>query len=189
MEESILTMYSVFYWIAIPATIIFAIMILGSLIGFGDSDFDTDMDVDTDIEGEVDTGSGFPIFTTKNLLAFLTMFSWSGMACIKFGLGTLATLSISTGAGVVMVLILSSLFFLMNKLRHENIPTIKDAVGKSAKVYCKIPKNGRGQVSVIVNGSLQTIDAIAKGGKTFDTGDSVEVVEAKDTELVVDSVK
>jgi len=185
----ILTMYSVFYWIAIPSTAIFGILILGSLIGFGDSDLDTDMDVDSDIEGDMEIGDDFPIFTIKNLFAFLTMFSWSGIACIKFGLSALATLSISTGAGIIMIIILSSLFFLMSKLKNENVPTIKDAIGKNAKVYCKIPKNGKGQVSVIVNGSLQTIDAIAKSGKSFDTGESVEVVEAKDTELVVDSVK
>jgi len=173
-------MYSVFYWIAIPSTIIFGIINLSSLIGFGGSDFDSNLD---------DVCSDFSIFTLKNLLAFLTMFSWSGMACIKFGFGALATLSISTGAGVLMVTILSSLFLLMNKLINENIPRIADAVGKNAKVYCKIPKNGRGQVSVVINGSLHTIDAVTKNGKSFNTGDSVEIVEAKETELVVDSVK
>ncbi len=187
----IAAMYSMFFWIAIPATIIFIIMILASLIGAGDAEIDGDMDFDTDIDTDTDTESGgdFPIFTIKNLFAFLTMFSWTGMACVKYGLGTAATLGISTGAGVVLVLILSSIYVLMSKLKHENVPSIKTTVGQTAKVYLRIPKNGRGQVSVIVNGSLQTIDAITKNGKTFNTGDTVEVVEATDTELIVDSVK
>lgn len=182
------TMYSIFYWIAIPATIIFGFLILGSLIGFGDTDVDLEAEFDTDMDTDVDTPD-FPILTIKNFLAFLTMFSWTGMACLKYGFGTAATLGISTGAGIVLVLALISLYYMMNKLKQDTVSSISDAIGKSATVHLRIPKNGRGQISVIINGSLQTIDAIAKNGKAFRTGDTVEVVEANDTELIVDSIK
>lgn len=183
----IATMYSMFYWIAIPATIIFGIMILGSLIGFGDTDIEVEADLDVDSESETG-GSSFPVLTIKNFLAFLTMFSWTGMACVKYGFGTAATLGISTGSGIFLVLAMTSLYLLMNKLKQDTSSSISEAVGKSAKVHLRIPKNGRGQINVIINGSLQTIDAIAKNGKSFKTGDTVEVVEAKETELVVDSL-
>lgn len=181
-------MYSMFYWIAIPVTIIFTLLILGSLIGFGDTDVDVETDFDSDMDTDVDTPD-FPILTIKNFLAFLTMFSWTGMACIKYDFGTAATLGISTGAGIVLVLLLTSLYYMMSKMKQDTVSSISEAVGKSAKVHLTIPKDGRGQINVIINGSLQTIDAIAKNGKAFKTGDTVEVVEANDTELIVDSIK
>lgn len=181
------TMYSMFFWIAIPATIIFGIMILGSLIGFGDTDLDVETEFDAEMDTDVDAPE-FPILTIKNFLAFLTMFSWTGMACIKYGLGTFATLGISVGAGILLVLAMTSIYALMNKLKQDTKSSISEAVGKNAKVYLRIPKDGKGQVNVVINGSLQTIDAVAMNGKTFKNGDSVKVVEARDTELVVDSI-
>jgi membrane protein implicated in regulation of membrane protease activity len=189
LKMEVATMYSMFYWIAIPATIIFGILILGSLIGFGDTDLEIETELDVDADADLDgTGPDFPILTIKNLFAFFTMFSWVGMACIKYGFTTTSTLLISTLSGVGLVLVLSSLYYMMSKLKQDTVSSISEAVGKDAVVYLRIPKNGKGQINVKINGSLQTIDAIAKNGKTFKNGESVKVVEARENELVVDSI-
>jgi len=185
-------MYSMFFWIAVFSTIVFGILMLGSVIGFGDTDFDTDVDVDVNMDMDTDSdsesGGDFPIFTVKNLFAFLTMFSWVGMACVKFNITPAISLLIATSSGVVFVLLLSTLFFLVNRLKNENVPSINDAIGQQVQVYLKIPKNGRGQVSVVINGSIQIVEASSKSGKAFKTGETVDIVGANGTVLEVDSL-
>ena len=177
-------MYSMFFYIAIPSTIIFGIIIMASLIGFGD----VDIDMETDMDVDVDDTSTFPIFSVKNLLGFLSMFSWVGMVCVKFGLGTFPTIIISLISGILFVAILSALFILISRLSNENVPSMKDAVGRKGTVYLRIPTDGIGQISVIINGSLQTVSAMSKGNKSFKNGDIVEVVDSNDSELIVDSI-
>lgn len=51
----------------------------------------------------------------------------------------------------------------------EGTINIRNAIGSEGSVYLAIPKNGTGQVQVIVQGSLKTFDAFSKS-KTMHGG-------------------
>lgn len=172
-------MYNFFYWLAVPTTIVFLFLTFSSMIGLSDSDVDTDFDSDVDLD--------FPILTIKNLFGFLTMFSWVGMTCISYEFGVAIALLISTLSGIGLVLLTTTLYFMMNKLKQNTDSSIKSAIGKEGTIHLRVSNKKKGQVSVIINGSLQTVDAISKNG-SFENGDLVKIVGASDTILTVDSI-
>lgn len=172
-------MYNFFLLLAIPSSIIFLVLIALSFLGFGETDLDTDMETDTELE------SDFPYLTLRNLISFLTMFSWTGMACSKFGISLIPTLFISVVSGLILVFILISIYAIMDKLKQNTDSSMESAIGKTATVYLKIGSSGLGQVNVIINGLLKTVNAISENGDEIDTNESVTVVGVSGDKLVV----
>lgn len=68
------------------------------------------MEGDVDVEIEGDTGIGFQFLSFKNLIGFLTIFGWSGIACIEGGLSKGLTVLISVICGLLMMLAMAGLF-------------------------------------------------------------------------------
>ena len=86
-----LTLFEKVYWIvAIAGSAILLVLVVMTLMG---GDVDDMGDVDADIEA--DTGIHFQFLSFKNLMGFLTIFGWSGIACIDNGLSTGLTIIIS----------------------------------------------------------------------------------------------
>ena len=95
------------YWIiAIPFS--FRRWFSGKMtILMGDvSDVDSGGDVDASIDG--DHGIDFQFLSLKNLVAFFTIFGWSGIACINAGLSVPLAIFISLAAGLLMMAIMVS---------------------------------------------------------------------------------
>ncbi|MBL4862176.1 MAG: hypothetical protein JKY09_04055 [Crocinitomicaceae bacterium] len=109
------------YWaIAIPSSLVFIVVLITTFVG---GDVDADPDVDTDI--------GFQFFTFKNLVAFFTIFAWTGIGCIRGGFSTGAVLFISFLCGFLMMLAMSTLFYFMTKLVEEGTMRMVNAVGRT----------------------------------------------------------
>src|SRR5690606_5298997 len=158
MEEwfSGLELFQKIYWIiSLVASFIFVIILVATFMG-GDTD---DLgDVDTDIEG--DHGAGFQFFTFKNLIAFFTIFGWSGIACLDAGYSKPLTVVISLICGVLMMFIMASLFYYISKLNDSGTLKLENAIGAIGEVYLTIgAKRGRmGKVHVKVQGSLRELE-------------------------------
>lgn len=170
-----LNWFSKIYWIiAIPSSIAFIIQMVLTFVG---GDFDSDMDLDAEIDA--DTGVGFQFFTIKNTIAFFTVFGWTGLGCIDAGLHPFLTILISTIAGFIMVLILSSLFYFMSKMSEDGTLKLKNAVGKIAEVYLTIPKMqaGYGKVQIKVQGSLRELEAMTLDEEDLKSGSLVQVID------------
>jgi len=162
-----------FYWIlAVPFTLFFILQLLLSFLGGGDVPDDT-----PDAEVEADSGIGFQFFTLKNLVAFFTIFSWTGIACIDSGLSDITSGVIAFAAGVAMMFIMASLFYFLAKASGDGTMKFKKAIGKSGQVYLLIAKNRSaiGQVQINVQGSLRTLDAITDEAADIPTGTMVTV--------------
>lgn len=173
------------YWaIAIPFSIIFIIMLILTFIG-GDADTHVDMDVDTEIDS--DTGLGFHFFTIKNFVAFFTLFSWTGIACLGSGLSTGMTLFISVGAGLGMMLLMASLFYFFGKLADSGTLNINNAKGAIGEVYLPImAKRGNiGKVQITVQGSLRELEAISDDEGDLPMGTVVTVLDVINNHLLV----
>jgi hypothetical protein len=162
-----------FYWIlAIPFTLFFLLQLFLSFFGGGDVPDDT-----PDAEVDADTGIGFQFFTLKNLIAFFTIFSWTGIACIDSGLLETTSAIVAFVAGLTMMLIMASLFYFLAKASGNGTMKFKKAIGKSGQVYLTIAgkRSGLGQVQIKVQGTLRTLDAMTDETDNIPTGTMVMV--------------
>lgn len=172
------------YWIiALIGSAVFFVIFLLTFIGGGDADMDADA---SDFEAD-DGGVGFQFFTFKNVVAFFTIFGWSGIVCIDGGLSTTLTLIISAIAGLIMMVLTSLLFFWMHKLAESGTLQMKNAIGVIGEVYLPIGANRSkmGKVQIKVQGSLRELEAITDELEELKTGTMVQVTEIVSAELLL----
>lgn len=174
----------VFWVVTIPATVIFLILLVLTIIG-GDADTDVDTDIDTDI----DTGDSIPFqfLSIKNIVAFFTVFGWSGIGFINAGLDSLLVILLSTLCGLLMMLIMATLFYFMSRLAESGTLKMNNAIGKLGEVYLVIPANrgGMGKVQLNVQGSVRTLDAITDDEKTIPTSSIIQVQNVIDDHILL----
>ncbi|MDR2010147.1 MAG: serine protease [Bacteroidales bacterium] len=173
--SSMETLEQIYWAIAIPFSIIFLIQLIMTIIG-GIGDTDLDNTGSSDLEIETDDGIGFQFISLKNLIGFFTIFSWTGIACLDAGLNNWLCIVISIIAGLLMMIIMASIFYYMGKLVENGSMKIESAIGKTAQVYLRIPaKNaGIGKVQVNING-IKTLDAINNSSEEIKTGSIVKI--------------
>jgi membrane protein implicated in regulation of membrane protease activity len=181
--ESLQGPEKVFWYMAIPSSIVFLIMTVLTFMGMDSTD-----GLDADFEGDTeDSGGAFQLFTFRNLVSFITVFSWSGITCLQNSMSLTTSLIVSVLLGLVMVLILSSLFYFIGKLQVNYTPDIKHSIGKLGKVYLRIPKNGTGKVIVSYGGTNRIVDAMSK---EYDcpTGSRVKITSEESGVLIVEPI-
>ncbi|RPD96638.1 hypothetical protein EGM88_09760 [Aureibaculum marinum] len=173
------------YWIiALIGSIIFFIIMISTFIG---ESMDSDMLEDsTEFEAD-DGGVGFQFFTLKNLIAFFTIFGWTGVVCSGSGLSSGITLIISVVAGLLMMVATSSLFYFMHKLAEDGTLKIKNAIGTIGEVYLPIGANRSktGKVQIRVQGALRELEALTDENKDLPTGTVVKVTEIVSAEILL----
>lgn len=172
------------YWIiALIGSLIFLIIFVFTFIGGGDTDMDSDL---SDINGD-DGGVGFQFFTFKNVIAFFTIFGWTGTVCIDNQLSHLSTTLIASVAGLLMMVITSLLFFWMGKMAHSGTLKIQNAVGAIGEVYLPIgaKRSKMGKIQIKVQGSLRELEAITDNDEDIKTGTLVKVIEIISAELLL----
>ena len=172
------------YWIiALLSGLVFLFIFITTFIGGGDTDMEADAN---DFEAD-DGGVGFQFFTFKGIVAFFTIFGWSGVTCIDNGLTTTATLLISTFAGFIMMVLTSSLFYWMHKMAESGTLKIKNAIGVVCEVYLPIgaQRSTIGKVQIKVQGSLRELDAVTDSEEKLASGTIVKVTEVISTEILL----
>jgi hypothetical protein len=78
-------------------------------------------------------------------------------------------------AGLVTVAVTGLIFSQMKRLQTDGTINIQNTIGQEGSVYLTIPKNGTGQVQIIVQGSLKIFDAVSKSKNVIATGEKVQV--------------
>jgi len=194
----------IIYWAAtIIGGTLFLLRVIMMLIGggFGDGDVDIPHDVeiphDMDIGGDTDLAgdhaaadTSFKLLSVQGLTSFFMMFGLVGLALLKGNLPILVTVVGGTLAGLATVAVTGLIFTQMKRLQTEGTINIQNTVGAEGTVYLTIPKDGTGQVQVIVQGSLKIFDAMSKDKKMIATGEKVQVVGvASGNTLIVDKNK
>lgn len=172
------------YWIiALASSTIFLIIFILTFIGGGD----TDMEADSSNFEADDGGVGFQFFTFKGVVAFFTIFGWSGITCIDEGLSNTVTLIISSISGLIMMILTSLLFYWMHKLAASGTLKIKNAIGVICEVYLPIGANRSkmGKVQINVQGSLRELEAITDAKEDLTTGTMVKVTEIVSAEILL----
>ncbi len=179
--DGLQTIEKIYWTIAFPATLFFFIQLIITFIG-GDVDHDFDHDFDGDTGG-----GGFHPFTFKNMVAFFTLFAWSGLASIEGGFSLAITIFISTISGLIMMLIMAFLFYYISKFTHSGTLDLNNAIGQTGDVYLTIPakKAGMGKVQINVQGQLRTLNAMTSDLEDIKTGAVIEVDEVVNENILV----
>jgi hypothetical protein len=171
------------YWIiALIASLVFVILLAGTIIGGTDVDMDA-VDADIDMDG----GIGFQFLTVKNIVGFFTVFSWAGIASINSGNSNTTTIIISLAAGTGMMLIMTWLFLFMAKQAESGTLKIQNSVGEIGEVYLTIGKNRStlGKIQIKVQGSLRELEAITDDDEDLTQGNVIKVLEVVSGELLL----
>lgn len=183
-DWSAISLFEQVYWImAIPATLIFIVLLVLTIAGG-----DADADVTTDIDSDIADGDSIPFqfISLKNIVAFFAVFGWSGIGFINSGMTYWLVLILSFFCGLLMMFLMASLFYLMSKLVESGTLDMKNAIGKLGEVYLVIPgkRGGMGKVQINVQGSLRELDAITDTD-TIPTSSIVIVLDVIDEHILL----
>ena len=128
----------------------------------------------------------FTFFSVRNLIYFLMMFGWTGLACYKAGIPIGITIFIGILAGVLTSIIIGWIFFSFNKLTESGNIRVESAIGQVGKVYLSIPgeRQGTGMVQLVMQGVTQEMDAMTDGEK-LSVGTAVKVLEVMDGNILL----
>ena len=174
----------IFWVITIPATVIFLILLALTIFG-GDADTGVDTEIDTDLaDGD---SIPFQFLSLKNIVAFFAVFGWSGIGFINAGLSSWLVILLAFICGLLMMILMASLFYFMSKLAESGTLNMNNAVGKLGEVYLVVPGNrgGMGKVQLNVQGSLRTLDAITDDPENISTSSIIEVLAVIDDQILL----
>lgn len=173
------------YWLtAIISSVFFLIQII-SVFVLGDFDSESSGDVDMDID--TDGGMPFQFFTFRNLVAFLTIFGWTGLGSIANENEVGTTILISSISGLLMMLIMSTLFYFISRMTDSGTMKTKNAIGKTGTVYIPVEakRNNMGKVQVKIQSSLRELDAITDDEEDLKTGNVVYINDVLDGNILL----
>ncbi|WP_179374882.1 hypothetical protein [Winogradskyella wichelsiae] len=169
------------YWlVAIIGSLIFSIVMVLTFVG-------GDADEIGDIDSDIDADAGFQFISFKNLVAFFTIFGWSGIACMDAGLSKPLTIIISIISGLLMMVIMASLFYFVSKLSDSGTLKYKNALDAIGEVYLTIgaDRASMGKVTVSVQGSMRELDALTDSLTELKSGTIIKVVDVTSNGILI----
>jgi len=174
----------IFAALAIPFSLLTLLQLLIELLGIGSDHADHGIFAfDQDMGGFFDH---FTFFSVRNLIYFLMMFGWTGLACSKASLPVFWTVSIAILAGLLTTLIIGFLFFTFMKLTESGNIRIESAIGQVGTVYISIPggRHGTGVMQLVMQGVTQEMNAMTNGEK-LPAGAAVKVLEVMEGNILL----
>ncbi len=167
----------IYFVLGCVASALLLIQFILLLIGFsGDGDIDIGGDGGPDFDGDSDGGIG--IFTLKGLVGFFAIGGWVGVACVMGGLADGWTIPVSIICGLVAFVAIGFAYKAIRKLQADGAIDNRNAIGKVAEVYLKIPAKGEGhgKLSIVLQGKLVEMDAVTDETEAITTGKDVKVI-------------
>lgn len=198
----------ILYCIAIPSSLVLiiqtVIMLLGighggegfnpsDTSGLGDVDFDGGADFDVGIDGDIsgaDTDghtdvnnpsdlADFRLLSVQSVIAFLTIFSWSGITALSNGMVPWGALLLAAVLGFGAMFLVAKIIQWSSKLAQNGTFNIKNLLGESGTVYIPIPSkgSGTGKINISCGERFMEFDAVTEEQDTLTTGTAVRVVD------------
>jgi hypothetical protein len=190
----------IFWGAAVFGSVLFLLRTVLFIVGgVGGNDADGDGAGDADAGGAGDdaeaahhahiteAGNGaFRLLSLNSVTGFVAMFGWAGLAArSQYGLGLAASLGVGGVAGFVTMLSAAALFHGAMKLRSGGARfTLAEAVGVVGEVYLRVPSDGKGRVSFVVNGVKHMADAVSDNGDELSSFNKVLVTRVIDSHTI-----
>lgn len=175
------------YWtIAIAFSLVFAVQMVLTLVGLGDTDGGDMGDMGDGNGDTMDTGGAIQLFTIRNVVNFMLGVGWGGV-CLGSVIPNRLLLALAAIlCGCVMVTAFVLMFRQLMRLEGNGSFRIEESVGQTCQVYLRIParRTGTGKVQVSFHGSVQELPA-QTDGEAIPTGTRVQVVEVIDRNLLI----
>jgi membrane protein implicated in regulation of membrane protease activity len=181
--ENLPLLLKYFWYIAVPASLIFIIQTIITFAGIDLGD-----GTETDFDGDVSHGNtSFQFFSLRNLINFLLGFSWTGISfySIMSNQPTLLIL-LSLVIGVLFVILFFFVIKQVEKLAEDNSFKITNTLNKTAEVYLTIPetRKGKGKIMISVNGAFHELEAMTENDK-ITTGSVVKVIKVENNNILI----
>lgn len=187
--ESLDVLSSIYFWIAVVATVLLLVQIIMMIFSFG-GDADVDLDGDglpDDMSAGNDSGVGF--FTLKGITVFFSIGAWVGLLCAVLFPNNLEGLSILPAfvSGMIGMIIMYLAMKGMTKMQSNGNIQKESIVGKEATVYVTIKpsRTGRGKVTMTAQGQYMELDAITDEKEKISVDEKVIVCEYTNGTVVV----
>lgn len=132
--------------------------------------------------------SGLNILTVRGVVAFLTVFGWSGLWLSQLGLHPLLAAFLAIQIGVIGMVGVALILRSALRLQYDGTLDLRNAVGRAGTVYLTVParRGGCGKVNVLVQEQLREFEAVTEEAEPIPTGEKVLVtgLAGEDTLLV-----
>jgi hypothetical protein len=176
------TLLKTYWYIALPASLVFIVQTIMTFIGADASD-GLEADFDSDLDG---ADGPLQIFSLRNLINFLLGFSWSGISLWDSFENKNILILVSTLIGFAFLMMFFLIIKQVMKLAEDNSFKIASTINKTGEVYLRIPseKSGMGKVSISVKGTYKTLTALTEG-EEIPTGAIVTVVSVQDSNILI----
>lgn len=183
--ENLEPLLRTYWYIAIPASVIFIIQTIMTFVGGDASD-----GLEADFDGDMDGQSGpSQIFSLRNLINFLLGFSWTGISFYNEISNRWVLMTVATAVGLIFLFAFFFIIKQIKKLAEDNSFRFEATIGKNAEVYLTIPasKGGKGKVLLSMNGSTRELSAITLG-EEIPTGKLVKITGLDNELLIVEQL-
>lgn len=162
-----------FFWIiAIASSVIFLVLLILSFLA-------TDLDnVDIDA-GHLDLDVSGVFLNSKSILAFLIMFGWAGVVAFSIFKSFTWIIVFAIFFGILGLLVAALILWGLYKLKEEGTLDLNNAIGKTGTVILRIPPKmqGKGQVQVVIQNSLRTLDAMTEENEIIPSGKEIQIID------------
>lgn len=195
----------ILYCIAIPASLILVIQTVLMLLGMGNGAEGFNPSDTSGLDG-VDAGgmdggdipfdgadgdfayqevnspsdlADFRLLSVQSVIAFLTIFGWSGITAISNGMIEWAALLLAAVLGFGAMFIVAKIIQWSSKLAQNGTLNIKNLLGETGTVYIPIPEKaqGKGKVNISCGERFIEYDAISEEQEPLKTGTPIRVVD------------
>ena len=179
----------VYYGIALVSTMLVFVQLAAMMFGVGADELADAGDVDMD--GPEDHASGLALLSSRTVFAFFVGFGWTGAIAVGEGHTGIGPAFAATAVGMLFGGAIVRLMGLLHSLRDSGTLDYANALGEVGTVYLEVHPHlvGGGQLEVMIQGRLQVVRALTRGGTALRRGAKVTVVELMDQgTLVVEPV-
>lgn len=137
-------------------------------------------------EGHLDELS-FKWLSKQALIGFLMFFGWTGLACQEeLGFSFVLSLLCALLGGILSVFLTGSLMKLLRSFKSTGtVFNLENAMGKIGTVYQKIPSEGSGKITLILDGISHEILALSESCEEIASFSKVQVIKKHNENTVI----
>lgn len=185
------TFSQISFVVATTTTLILIIFLILMMVGVGGSDYDgASADVGNSVYNDTPLSGIFSLklFNLRSILVLLSIGAW---VAFLFDQGDVVAwywaLVIGFAIGLAAAILVAIMYHQAMKLESSGNINYNAAVGKTAIVYIRVPKekSGKGKVSITLQDRLVQIDAMTNDKEDLLTNSYVEITDTVDENTVV----